>query len=248
MQNTKIEWAHDTFNPWEGCVKISPGCDDCYTATRDQRFDNGAHSGKDAPRLHHGDAYWRQPLAWNRAAERAGQSRRVFCGSLCDVMEDRRDLDADRERLYQLIEDTPFLDWMLLTKRPQNYRRLLPAHGLEEPPENVWILTTVENADYLWRIEELLRVPAAIYGVSFEPLLGPITLGPLADKIDWAIIGGESGAGARHFNLDWARTLMAECRAARVKAFVKQIGTSPIDGLVQLQITKTDKKGEDPAQ
>jgi protein gp37 len=110
-------------------------------------------------------------------------------------MEDRRDLDADRERLYTLIEVTPWLDWMLLTKRPQNYRRLLPEHWLEEPPENVWLLTTVESTDYLWRIEELLRVPTAIHGISFEPLLGPVTLGPLAHQIDWAIIGGESDSG-----------------------------------------------------
>jgi protein gp37 len=94
-------------------------------------------------------------LAWNRAAERAGQARRVFCGSLCDIMEDRRDLDAERERLYGLIDRTLWLDWLLLTKRPMNYIRLLPAHWLEEPRKNVWLLTTVERLDYLWRIGKL---------------------------------------------------------------------------------------------
>lgn len=173
MKTTTIPWTDHVHNPWEGCAKVSDGCDYCYADERDHRFHHGAHWGKDAPRLHHGDAYWRKPLAWNRAAELAGQRERVFCGSLCDVMEDRRDLDADRERLYRLIEDTPWLDWQLLTKRPQNFRRLLPSRWLDEPRANVWLMTTVESQDYLWRIDELASVAAVVHGISFEPLLGP---------------------------------------------------------------------------
>jgi protein gp37 len=163
---------------------------------------------------------------------------------MCDIMEDRRDLDPLRQRLFDLIDRTPTLDWLLLTKRPQNYRRLLPARWLNKPRDNVWLLTTVERQEYLWRIKELVRVPAVIYGVSFEPLLAPVTLGPLAHEIGWAIIGGESGHGARLFDFAWARMLAAECRAARIAIFMKQAGAAPHDGLVQLGLG--DHKGGDP--
>jgi protein gp37 len=245
MKDSSIPWCDHTFNPWEGCTEMSPGCDNCYAAARDGRFHDGVHWGKNSPRLHHTDTYWRQPITWNREDCRANQRRRVFCGSLCDVMEDRRDLDRDRERLFRLIESTPCLDWLLLTKRPMNYRRLLPARWLDQPQPNVWLLTTVESQEYLWRIDELARVPAVVYGVSFEPLLGPITLGHYAHAIDWAIIGGESGNGARPFDLDWARMLIAECRAAgNVAVYMKQVGASPRDGLVHIRLK--DPKGGKP--
>jgi protein gp37 len=243
-QNSPIEWTDDTLNPWEGCNEISPGCDHCYAAHRDARFHSGSHWGKDAPRLRHRDAYWRKPHQWNREAARTGRRRRVFCGSLCDVMEDRRDLDPDRERLYRPIEETEWLDWQLLTKRPQNFRRLLPSRWLEEPRKNVWLLTTVERQDYLWRIERLVEIPAVVHGVSFEPLLGPISLGVWARGIDWAIIGGESEAKARPFQLDWARSLIEQSKAAGIAVFVKQMGTHPQDGLVQLPVR--DLKGGNP--
>jgi protein gp37 len=242
-QNSPIEWTDHTFNPWEGCNEISPGCDHCYAAHRDARFHAGAHWGKDTPRLRHRDAYWRKPHQWNREAARAGWRRRVFCGSLCDVMEDRRDLDPDRERLYGVIEETEWLDWQLLTKRPQNFRRLLPSRWLEESRKNVWLLTTVERQDYLWRIERLVEVPAVVHGVSFEPLLGPISLGAWA-CVDWAIIGGESEAKTRPFQLDWARSLIEQSKAAGIAVFVKQMGAYPQDGLVQLPVR--DPKGGDP--
>src|SRR6516165_9707167 len=113
MKNSSISWTDHTFNPWEGCVNVSPGCDHCYAEALDKRFHCGLHWGKDSPRIHHSETYWHEPELWNRGACRANQRRRVFCGSLCDVMEDRRDLDTDRERLYRLIYSTPCLDWIL---------------------------------------------------------------------------------------------------------------------------------------
>ena len=247
MQKTKIEWADHTLNPWEGCVRVSPACDDCYAAARDERFHQGAHWGKDSPRLFHGDEYWRQPLRWNRNAAQAGVAARVFCGSLCDVMEDRRDLDALRLRLYRLIEQTLWLDWLLLTKRPQNYRRFLPAEWLEEPRKNVWLLTSVERQDYLWRVKELAQVPGAIHGLSIEPLLGPLSLGRWIWDLDWIIIGGESGNyKSAPFDVGWARELIAEARLANTAIFMKQAGARPRNGLVQLHMP--DRKGGDPEE
>src|SRR5262245_38921814 len=119
-KDTTITWAHDTFNPWVGCVEVSPACDHCYASAWSDRFRHGLW-GKDAPRRVTRPAYWREPMAWNRDADQAGERRRVFCASLADVLEQRGDavgaeLDAARARLWDLIRATPSLDWLLLSK------------------------------------------------------------------------------------------------------------------------------------
>src|SRR5690242_16076451 len=99
MQNTKIQWAKHTFNPWWGCIKVSPACDHCYAERLDSRTTRGAnetHWGKDTPRLISSDEYWLEPIKWNRKLEGTGKRHQVFCGSMCDVMERRPDLDAPR--------------------------------------------------------------------------------------------------------------------------------------------------------
>jgi protein gp37 len=165
---------------------------------------------------------------------------------MCDVMEEREfvsfpgdsHLPTERKRLYELIERTPWLDWLLLTKRPQNFRRFLPAAWLAKPRENVWLMTTVENAEYLWRVEELLNTPAMVRGLSMEPLLGPVDLRDINGKdslckwdrgcamnhLDWVIAGGESGPGARPSHPDWFRSLRDQCQAAGVAFHFKQWG------------------------
>lgn len=225
-ENSKIEWTDNTFNPWEGCVKISPACDNCYAAARDNRLHQGANWGKDAARFPHTDSYWRQPLKWNRDAEASGKRARVFCGSLCDVMEDRPDLQRYRERLYLLIERTPNLDWLLLTKRPQNFRRFLPESWLETPLPNVWGMTTVESNTYHWRIDALIATPFAIRGLSCEPLLENLRIEKQLGTglINWVIAGGESGRSARPSHPDWIRSLRNQCQAAGVSFFFKQWG------------------------
>src|SRR6185503_17179454 len=145
-RDSKIEWTHHTFNPWWGCTKVSPGCKHCYAETWAKRVGK-ALWGPKAPRREPSDAYWRQPLAWNADALRRGRRARVFCASMADVFEDRRDLDASRERLWQLIAESPKLDWLLLTKRPQNVSRLAP-YG-ESWPDNVWLGATAENQKWL---------------------------------------------------------------------------------------------------
>jgi protein gp37 len=117
-KDSTIEWTHHTFNPWWGCTKVSPGCKHCYAEAWAKRVGQDVWGAR-APRRELSEAYWRQPLAWNAKALRTGKRTRVFCASMADVFEDRRDLDARRERLWRLINDTPRLDWLLLTKRPQ---------------------------------------------------------------------------------------------------------------------------------
>jgi protein gp37 len=184
MAETKIEWAHYTFNPWEGCVNISPACDGCYAQARDIRLHHAENWGKDALRLFHVDSYWKQPAKWNREAEAAGEIRNVFVGSLCDIMEDRRDLDAPRDRVFALFEVLKWLNLMLVTKRPQNFRRLLPKRWTDAGnykqnfPTNVWGIVTVESPEYEWRIAELLKFDFAVCGVSYEPALAAVNFAP----------------------------------------------------------------------
>ena len=181
MAETKIEWAHFSFNPWEGCQKVGPGCDHCYAEARDQRFTGGAHWGPGAPRRRTSPANWRKPLAWDRAAAAAGERHRVFCASLADVFDNAVD-PAWRDDLWRLIERTPNLDWMLLTKRPGNIANMLPVpFDFERLYPNVWLGCTVVNQDEADRdIPKLLAVSAAVRFLSMEPLLGQVRLDQVA--------------------------------------------------------------------
>lgn len=222
-QHSAIEWTDHTFNPWWGCVKVSPACDHCYAESFAKRTGNAVW-GKDAPRRFFGDKHWAEPLKWNAAAEHAGKRARVFCASMADVFEDRRDLDAQRDRLWALIEATPWLDWQLLTKRPGNIARMVPAEWLRAPRPNVWFGTTVESVDYLWRAYQLEMVPAAVRFISYEPALGSLGHGWRGRGIHWLIAGGESGARHRPPDPDWFREARDVCATDGVAFFFKQWG------------------------
>ena len=175
-ENSKIEWTHHTLNPWIGCQKVGPGCDHCYAETFDKRF-GGTRWGAHADRTRTSAANWRKPLAWDRAAAKAGERHRVFCASLADVFDNHASVLPEwRDDLFGLIRATPNLDWMLLTKRPGNIAKMLPADWGAGYP-NVWLGCTVVNQDEADRdIPKLLEVPARIRFLSMEPLLGPVTL------------------------------------------------------------------------
>jgi protein gp37 len=222
---TGIAWCDATFNPWEGCVNVSAECDNCYAQDRDRRYHAAENWGKDALRLMHTKSYWTQLRKWNRDADLAGERRRVFEGSLCDVMEDRPDLAGPRQRLFEEIEATPFLDHLMLTKRPQNFRKFLPQSWMDSPRRNVWLGTTAGVEKSLWRVDELVSTPAAIRFLSVEPMLEAMpSLGSHLKGISWLIIGGESGPGARPFDIEWARQTIEQCRIAGTACFVKQLG------------------------
>jgi protein gp37 len=178
-ENSNIEWTDHTFNPWIGCTKVSPGCDHCYAETWDARGlqQKATRWGPHAARTRTSAANWRKPLAWSKAAQAAGKRARVFCASLADVFDNHASILPEwRAALWQLIAATPHLDWLLLTKRPQNIAKMLPE-GWGGGWPNVWLGTTVENqteADR--RIPHLLATPAAVRFLSCEPLLGPVDL------------------------------------------------------------------------
>lgn len=227
-ERTAIAWCHHTMNAWIGCEKVSAGCANCYAEAFDKRI-GGDHWGRGKPRRVLSDAYWREPIKWNRAAEKAGERRRVFSSSLADVL-DPEAPEGQRERLFNLIGETPWLDWLLLTKRPENGRRLIPPTPYCGPRPNVWLGVTVEHPDTLWRVRELAQLPAAVRFVSAEPLLAETSFLPYLREggVSWIIVGGESGAGARPFALDWARAIVRECQQTGTAAFVKQLGARPV--------------------
>lgn len=229
-KNSKIEWTTHTFNPWWGCVKMSPACKFCYAESWSKRLGKQVW-GINADRRFFSERHWSEPMAWNRQAEGEGVRARVFCASMADVFEDRRDLDGERAKLWKLIEATPALDWLLLTKRPDLVSSFVPWG--EKWPDNVWIGTTVENQEWAdKRLPELAALPAKVRFISAEPLLGPVALGEWAKSLDWVITGGESGPKARPSSPSWFRALLNDCMAADIPFHFKQWGDwSPGQGL-----------------
>jgi protein gp37 len=212
-EKTKIQWCDHTFNPWIGCAKVSPGCENCYAEVSTPSRAMGIKWGKGQPRQRTSASNWREPIKWNRHAWICdacgmfhtanadcegvrGHRPRVFCASLADWLDDEVPIEWLTD-LLKLIHDTPNLDWLLLTKRPQNWRTRIEKamhqmeltsgdwlHGWlnDEPPATVWIGTTTEDqqrADE--RIPELLKIPARVRFLSVEPMLGPVDLDLVED-------------------------------------------------------------------
>jgi len=229
-KNSSIEWTHHTFNPWWGCSKVSPACDHCYAETWAKRVGQSVWGVK-SPRRFFTDQHWQEPIRWNNEAVEDNERRRVFCASMADVFEKRAELNPWRTRLWKLIEDTPMLDWLILTKRPQNIAFMAPWKA--EWPENIWLGTTVENQKFAdIRLSHLLKHRAKVRFLSCEPLLGAIDLKPWIKAkpkkqqygIDWIIAGGESGPGARPMHPDWARGLRDQTVKAGAAFHFKQWG------------------------
>lgn len=277
-EGSKIEWCDHTFNIAWGCTKISEGCAHCYADTLAHRWGHEVW-GYGKPRRIFGEKHWREPLKWNRAAELAGEPARVFCSSMCDVFEDHPSIDQEREKLWPLIRATPWLRWMILTKRPERIHERLPECW-EEIRARVWLGTSTENqptADL--RLPQLLAVSPrpAVFFASAEPLLGPVDFGlahgvpvyreaatvreyamparrlirerpgrgwvrhdgNMQPWLDWLIVGGESGPGARPCDVAWIRSIRDQCAVAGTACFIKQLGacaSDPPNGLAGPQL------------
>lgn len=222
-ENSKIEWTHHTFNPWEGCTKVGPGCDHCYAEAHNKRF-HGDNWGPGAPRRRTSPANWKMPLKWNREAIQNGVRYRVFCASLADWLDNEIEIDWLVD-LLNLIRLTPNLDWLLLTKRIGNfYKRLALTethirkintfpngenlfdfiHQLRfNGVNNVWVGATIVNQAEADRdVPKLLLTPAKIRFLSIEPLLDRISLDSTLGGTLW--IGGQRGCVGQHHGIGTA--------------------------------------------
>jgi protein gp37 len=220
-KNSAIAWCNHTFNCWWGCTKIGPDCKYCYAEGLAARFAPGLW-GPDGSRRFFGDHHWNDPIRWAAEAKAAGVRARVFCGSMCDYLEDRADLDEARERLWGVIRATwNDLDWLLLTKRSGCIGRV-PA----DVASRCWMGVTVGSQEQIGRLEDMRDSCGRVRWISHEPGLGLIVLpawflrlGPRA----WVVTGSESGPHARPYDSAWARSLRDQCREAGVAFFLKQV-------------------------
>lgn len=210
-EQTGIEWADSTFNPWMGCTKVSPACDHCYASVSTPARTLGIQWGPGQPRRRTSEANWKLPLYWERhhaEFEKAhGRRRRVFCASLADVFDNEVDPQW-RADLFALIGQTPNLDWLLLTKRIGNVEPMVMdalRAGFRmtnhEPPTwpwtNVWLgATVVDQREADRDVPKLLATPAAVRFLSIEPMLGPVDLQSDLGGTLW--IGGQRGCGGTH--------------------------------------------------
>lgn len=220
---TKIAWTDHTWNPWQGCQKVSPGCLNCYMYRDKTRY---GQDGADV--LVSGKSTFGLPLRLKGPA-------RVFVCSWSDFFIDHPAVNTVRPSAWQMIRDCPHLTFQILTKRPENIATMLPPDWGDGYP-NVWLGVTAENqATANKRIPILLQVPAAKHFVSCEPMLGPIDLTAIdydcilaafawRKHLDWVICGGESGPSARPMHPEWAADLRDQCKAAGVPFFFKQQG------------------------
>jgi protein gp37 len=220
-----IEWTEATWNPIAGCTIVSPGCTNCYAqriASRLQAMGQPKYHGttRKSGRRH----VWtgrvnidyealEAPLRWRRPL-------RIFVNSMSDLFHDGVD-EIAISTIWQVMKKADWHTYQLLTKRPARMADVISR--LDDPLDNVWLGTSVENASYVGRIDVLRSVPARIRFVSFEPLIGPVGSVNL-DGIHWVIVGGESGPGARAIDREWVETIQTACRDQKVAFFFKQWG------------------------
>lgn len=260
MKDSKIEWTKSTWNPWIGCTKVSPACDHCYAAEWDRRFHKSAHWGSGAERLRAKASSPAQVFAWNAKApgtEFAGIKGfwPVFVESMGDFFDN--EVPAEwRDEAWSVMRACKNLTFILITKRPGNIPKMLPKDWPHRTVPggypNVWFLTSVwdqESADR--NIPALWDFACENRGISAEPLLGPIVLGPhllcredmngAKMPLDWVIVGGETGPKARFMHPDWALSLRDQCKAEMIPFFFKQWGTSS-------RLKSTDTAMIDPSE
>lgn len=215
-KNSRISWTDHTFSPWWGCTKHGPECLHCYAESTARRW--GTAWGPRAHRTSFGNHHWKEPIRWNSAAEKSGIRARVFCASMADVCEDRSDLNQPRARLQQLVLDTPWLDWILLTKRPENYERFFSPDMLVLCRLGA---TAGTNASLERVIGPLMEAPSQFRWLSMEPLLERIEGIPAG--LDGIVVGAESGPGARPCQMSWIHGVVQQCDLVNVPVHVKQI-------------------------
>lgn len=264
---TGISWTDSTMNFWEGCTKVGPGCDHCYAEARDQRWHGGEHWGAGAPRRRMVDATRKRPLIWNQNADTFrrvhGHPQRVFCSSLADVF-DNEVPDEWRAEAFDVMEATPDLRWQLCTKRVSNIAKMVPRDWLgfgSEPlnvwPDNVGVLITVVTPEEVARdvprlVELKMRFGIPWVGLSIEPMIADVAgaladLGAMLGRVDWVILGGESGPHARPCYLSWIMRAKIAAKARGCAVFIKQLGADARYAS-ETPVPLRDPAGKDPTE
>lgn len=224
---TGISWTDHTWNPWHGCIKISPGCKNCYM------YREKEHYGQNPFVVMRSRTTFRDPLKW--------KSGKVFTCSWSDFFIEQA--DPWRAEAWNVIRQTPHLTYQILTKRPQNIAARLPKDWGNGWP-HVWLGVSIECPDYIVRADVLRSIPSAIRFLSLEPLIEQVVNIPLSG-IHWVIVGGESGPNSRPFDIHWAGSILDECRNAGVAYYLKQIGARPTSGGIPVKVSKA---GADPLE
>lgn len=212
-EHSKIEWTDATWNPVRGCTKISPGCKHCYAERFAERFRGvKGHPFEQGFDLRLVPGKLDEPLRWK-------SPQHIFVNSMSDLFHDQVPLEYI-QRVFRVMNEANWHQYQVLTKRAER----LEAISAELPwASHIWMGVSVENKDYLWRIDHLRRIKAYVKFLSIEPLLGPIGKVNLRG-IDWVIVGGESGPGARRMTAEWVKDIRDQCRKANVAFFFKQWG------------------------
>lgn len=206
--HTGIEWTDKTWNPTTGCDKVSPGCTHCYAEALTKRFSKNFPNGFD---LTQHPERLEEPKRWRKPS-------RIFVNSMSDLFHEEVDISFLKD-VFEVIRETPWHIYQILTKRPE---RVLQLASQLDWHENIWMGVSVENQNYVHRVDLLRQVPATVRFLSCEPLIGSLQLN-LAD-IHWVIVGGESGLKHRLMQVEWAQSIRDQCQAAGVAFFFKQWG------------------------
>jgi protein gp37 len=236
MGETSIEWTDKVWNPVTGCTKVSQGCKNCYA----ERIFQRPYPGRDFTDVRMHPDRLDAPLHWRKPS-------RIFVNSMSDLFHEAVPFEFI-ERIYATMADANWHTFQILTKRPERMLEFTKWQAGQdhistaEWPRNVWLGVSCEDQEsFAERLPFLTAVPAVIRFISFEPLLGPIDTGIMIQphgweatanalaRIGWAIVGGESGPGARPMHLDWASSIVRQCQRAAVPVFVKQLGAVPIE-------------------
>ncbi len=224
-EKSSIEWTDSTWNPVTGCTKVSPGCKHCYAETLAERWRGvPGHPYEQGFDLKLWPERLALPLHWK-------EPRMIFVNSMSDLFHDGVP-DGYIKQVFDVMLRAEHHTFQVLTKRS---KRMLEwtktSFKSERMPKHIWLGVSVENQDYVWRIHDLQKVPGQVRFLSIEPLLGPIKFNAYDLKgIHWAIVGGESGAGARPMNPQWARDIKRQCLQHKVAFFFKQWGAFNQEG------------------
>lgn len=237
-EQSKIQWTEATYNPWHGCRKVSAGCKYCFMYRDKERY------GQDPTKIVRSKTKFYDPDKWK-------EPKLIFTCSWSDWFIE--DADEWRPEAWEIIKRNPHHTFQILTKRPERIQDHLPQDWGPRGYPNVWLGTSVESQEQVDRIRKLVKNPAAVHFVSYEPALGPLDLQgeyyfvrrdgsypfsgvpehgrtKLIDVIDWLIVGGESGNDTgkylyRPCHVQWIRDIVNQCKEANVPVFVKQLGT-----------------------